>query len=357
MQVATNQTAAQTPANQATLNIRLPGQYFDVETGLHDNLHRTYNPKTGRYLQPDPLGYPDGPDAYLYATGDPINKMDPLGLYEEDVHYYLTYFLAITAGLTAYEAQTIATANRYIDDNPYTEPYGTLGTNSFARNFYHFTQSGWDELLPDAATRFLNPDNPPLRSLHRNATEVVAQIERRSLTPCGRAQMYGEYLHAYEDTYAHRDQNNDPYSASTGHLTGGHSPDKTFNHVDSIGRNWQYNEARTSAMETAVFNLFKSDYKRTAVDKTGTEITINDLTATLDLFNRDTSEENALGPKIDILNAKLVSLGFAEIRRYNCDTGRDFRNKNFIDVSGNRIQQGDYPGTILRTPTATQACK
>ena len=34
--------------NQATLNIRLPGQYFDLETGLHDNWHRTYNPQTGR---------------------------------------------------------------------------------------------------------------------------------------------------------------------------------------------------------------------------------------------------------------------------------------------------------------------
>jgi RHS repeat-associated protein len=68
-------------ANEATLNLRLPGQYFDEESGLHDNVHRTYDPRTGRYLQPDPLGYPDGPDAYLYAQGDPINKIDPLGLY------------------------------------------------------------------------------------------------------------------------------------------------------------------------------------------------------------------------------------------------------------------------------------
>jgi RHS repeat-associated protein len=54
----------------ASLNLRLPGQYFDAETGLHDNWHRTYNPATGRYLQPDPLGYPDGPDAYLYLISD-----------------------------------------------------------------------------------------------------------------------------------------------------------------------------------------------------------------------------------------------------------------------------------------------
>ncbi len=34
-------------------NLRLPGQYYDEETGLYYNLNRYYDPKTGRYLQPD----------------------------------------------------------------------------------------------------------------------------------------------------------------------------------------------------------------------------------------------------------------------------------------------------------------
>ena len=76
---------AATPVNgksfgPASLNLRLPGQYYDEETGLHDNGFRTYDPATGNYLQPDPLGYPDGPDAYRYAQGDPINRVDPDGL-------------------------------------------------------------------------------------------------------------------------------------------------------------------------------------------------------------------------------------------------------------------------------------
>jgi len=34
----------------------LAGQYFDDETGLHYNYHRYYDPKTGRYITPDPIG-------------------------------------------------------------------------------------------------------------------------------------------------------------------------------------------------------------------------------------------------------------------------------------------------------------
>ena len=37
-------------------NRRLPGQYFDKETGLHQNWHRDYMPMIGRYPQTDPLG-------------------------------------------------------------------------------------------------------------------------------------------------------------------------------------------------------------------------------------------------------------------------------------------------------------
>jgi RHS repeat-associated protein len=59
-------------------NLRLPGQYYDAETGLYYNLNRYYDPKIGRYLQPDPAG--DGLNPYLYAGGNPVNAIDPNGL-------------------------------------------------------------------------------------------------------------------------------------------------------------------------------------------------------------------------------------------------------------------------------------
>ncbi|HOI95809.1 MAG TPA: RHS repeat-associated core domain-containing protein, partial [Syntrophobacter fumaroxidans] len=53
---------------------------YDAETGLHYNRHRYYDPKTGRYLTPDPIGLAGGINPYVYVGGDPVNRMDPLGL-------------------------------------------------------------------------------------------------------------------------------------------------------------------------------------------------------------------------------------------------------------------------------------
>ncbi len=70
----------QNQQNNFTLNIRLPGQYSDEETGLHYNRQRYYDPAQGAYLTPDPLGHPDGPNAYAYVANNPLGWIDPDGL-------------------------------------------------------------------------------------------------------------------------------------------------------------------------------------------------------------------------------------------------------------------------------------
>jgi len=61
-------------------NLRFPGQFFDQETGLHQNYFRDYDPKKGRYIQADPIGLAGGMNPYRYANADPINWIDPDGL-------------------------------------------------------------------------------------------------------------------------------------------------------------------------------------------------------------------------------------------------------------------------------------
>jgi RHS repeat-associated protein len=62
-------------------NLRLPGQYYDAETGLHYNYYRDYDSGTGRYLTPDPIGLEGGLNPYSYVGNSPVLYSDPQGLY------------------------------------------------------------------------------------------------------------------------------------------------------------------------------------------------------------------------------------------------------------------------------------
>jgi RHS repeat-associated protein len=61
-------------------NIRFPGQFLDAETGFHYNYHRYYDPKTGRYLSPDPIGQAGGINLFAYAKNNPVRFIDLMGL-------------------------------------------------------------------------------------------------------------------------------------------------------------------------------------------------------------------------------------------------------------------------------------
>jgi RHS repeat-associated protein len=63
----------------ASTPLRFPGQYHDQETGLHYNQQRYYDPVTGSYLTPDPLGLASAPNPHTYVP-NPHLQSDPLGL-------------------------------------------------------------------------------------------------------------------------------------------------------------------------------------------------------------------------------------------------------------------------------------
>ncbi len=105
------------PVGAFAYELRFPGQYFDQATKLHYNYFRDYDPRTGRYIESDPVGLIPGfgsseaipafmrsyfsriplakrvergiNQPYTYVGNDPIALIDPFGLYGTgDCSYY-----------------------------------------------------------------------------------------------------------------------------------------------------------------------------------------------------------------------------------------------------------------------------
>lgn len=68
-----------TSAAEIVFNLRYPGQYADAESGLFYNYFRSYDSRTGRYSQPDPIGLDGGWSRFGYVDGNPLKYVDPRG--------------------------------------------------------------------------------------------------------------------------------------------------------------------------------------------------------------------------------------------------------------------------------------
>jgi len=98
------------PASRITMNLRFPGQYFDLESGTHYNFLRDYDPNTGRYVQSDPAGLNGGINSYGYALQNPNFYYDNDANAAIPVPHIIIPVLIVTYVIVQNDCENIITA-------------------------------------------------------------------------------------------------------------------------------------------------------------------------------------------------------------------------------------------------------
>lgn len=71
-----------TGTSQLRQPLRMQGQYYDTESGLHYNRYRYYDPACGVFISQDPIGLKGGLNPYQFAVNT-LGWVDPLGLWKK----------------------------------------------------------------------------------------------------------------------------------------------------------------------------------------------------------------------------------------------------------------------------------
>ncbi|MTD29438.1 RHS repeat-associated core domain-containing protein, partial [Erwinia sorbitola] len=144
----------------ARQNLRFAGQYYDEETGLHYNTLRYYDPGSGSFTQPDPIGLRGGINLYAYGP-NPLTWVDPLGL----ANTALSELLGLNSNSIGVYRYTDKTGHIYV---------GSTVDQDFITRLGQHIDSGKLPIDQISTVQVLNMDGHSAQSiLNTEASEIV----------------------------------------------------------------------------------------------------------------------------------------------------------------------------------------
>jgi RHS repeat-associated protein len=151
------------PLSGSKLSIRhlFTGEQWYSELGLYDLRNRFYSPDSGRFIQPDPIGFGGGNNMYRHCGNSPVNAADPFGLVDERTPKKLKYDVIAGADIRNWDGtfagpdtnggtyyapdhafDSLSQANQRASDASYGVEFYGPGSGLFGGNGYAGAQPG-----------------------------------------------------------------------------------------------------------------------------------------------------------------------------------------------------------------------
>jgi RHS repeat-associated protein len=164
-------------------------RYYDSESWLYYYGYRYYDPSTTKWISKDPLAEAGGWNLTCFCSNDPVNKMDSLGLWGFDMHFYAVYLALLSSGTSKDEAWLLAYWSATPDIDSRHDAFAKSGG---AYMHGPQSQSGRVQQILHQLNGLKGQDIVKMR-------EALRKLYKESKDPV----VKGYVLHSLGDTYGH----------------------------------------------------------------------------------------------------------------------------------------------------------